>query len=301
MALICPEEIEGKRILISPLNWGWGHVSRCIPVIKDLLGRRNSLVVACTDEQRAVFEEYFSELQFVDHDPYPFYFGGKGHFTFDMLRRRKALNARLKREFTETEALVDRWKIDIVLSDHRYGFRSRRVPSFFLTHQVNLPVRFGEGWVQSLHHKLIREFDGLWIFDNEKHSLAGNLSVNTGRFPAFYMGPRSRFEGCSDSERGTGTVVILSGPEVYARMFLQRFAGREDYVFIGPPSLEAEQVRLIHGWRNQDAYICKASRLIAPSGYSTIMDAHFLRVDTELYPTPGQREQEYLYRLHGAK
>ena len=31
------ENIEGSRIMIAPLNWGLGHATRCVPIIKALI------------------------------------------------------------------------------------------------------------------------------------------------------------------------------------------------------------------------------------------------------------------------
>ena len=35
-----------KRILVAPLNWGLGHASRCIPIIRKLLDRSAEVVLA---------------------------------------------------------------------------------------------------------------------------------------------------------------------------------------------------------------------------------------------------------------
>jgi predicted glycosyltransferase len=47
------------------------------------------------------------------------------------------------------------------------------------------------------------------------------------------------------------------------------------------------------------AVVRGAEKIIARSGYSTIMDLHALGVleKAELHPTPGQSEQEYLSSL----
>ena len=40
------------KILIAPLNWGLGHASRCIPIIKSLLANESEVIVACGDSQK---------------------------------------------------------------------------------------------------------------------------------------------------------------------------------------------------------------------------------------------------------
>ena len=35
-----------KNILISPLNWGLGHATRCIPIIETLLNKNENVLIA---------------------------------------------------------------------------------------------------------------------------------------------------------------------------------------------------------------------------------------------------------------
>jgi hypothetical protein len=49
-----PSEIQNKRVLISPLNWGMGHVSRCIGLVNQLISQENSIYIACDEEQQQI-------------------------------------------------------------------------------------------------------------------------------------------------------------------------------------------------------------------------------------------------------
>ncbi len=294
-----PEEIHNQRILLSPLNWGSGHVSRCIGLIHKLLSQDNTVVVACSEEQQQIFELYFDALVFEAHDPYPFRFGGKGHFAWDMLTRFGALRRRLARELKETEALVHKHRIDLVIADHRYGFRSTEVRSVFVTHQLNLPVRWYEGLVQRWHRGLMSRFDSIWVMDFPDHSLAGKLSENKAQLPVEYIGPYSRFMFYElPKEKTVEEVLVVSGPDVYARKFLGEMIPQisETAVIVGSEKLAGMEKRVMRGWKKQDEAIISAKKLISRSGYSTIMDLHFLGIEAELSPTPGQREQEYLFK-----
>ncbi|NBX80882.1 MAG: hypothetical protein EBQ94_10990, partial [Flavobacteriales bacterium] len=81
------EELVSKRILISPLNWGFGHVSRCIPLISKLLKQNNSIYIACDNQQKDIFQFYFSDslITYLSHEGYPFQFSGNGNFSWDLL------------------------------------------------------------------------------------------------------------------------------------------------------------------------------------------------------------------------
>lgn len=295
-----PADLHKKRILLSPLNWGSGHVARCIPLIHQLIGQENWVLVACSSEQRAIFQEYFENLDFIEHAPYPFQFGGKGHFGWDMLRQRSALRQRLRDEEKEVDGYVKEYRIDCVISDHRYGFRTEGCPSTFVTHQLNLPIPWYAFWVQKWHHRLIRRFQDVWVMDYPDSRLAGGLSENRHQLPVTYIGPYSRFQLYPKSDVAkAGTVFIASGPEVYARQFIEQQGAHFESgdVWIAPKNLLPTACGEGLSWREQDQKIMRAKKIIARSGYSTLMDLEQLRTEAELSATPGQLEQEYLLRL----
>jgi hypothetical protein len=307
-----PETIQHKRILISPLNWGMGHVSRCIPLIDRLLRQNNSVIIAGDASQLVIFEQYFPGLEMVIHEGYPFRFGEKGNFAFDLAARFLALNKRLKQELVETEELVKKHGIEVVISDHRYGFRSKKVPSFIVCHQLNLPVRKLESWVQRIHHNLLRNFNAIWVPDFADSRMAGDLSQNKAQMNAQFIGPLSRFERYTEKpNKDIDEVIVISGPSVYGEHFLRQIVSNRKIkraVLIASPDLTEQFSRQIaerkeieiHSsadWLACDQLILRAKKLVSRSGYSTLMDIHELGIPYELSATPGQREQEYLLGL----
>jgi hypothetical protein len=303
-----PKDIHDKRILISPLNWGMGHVARCIPLIDMLLKNGNTLFVAANSHQIKIFKCYFPLLQYIEHSGYPFGFGGKGRFEMDLLRHMNKLRGRLKNELKEVEFLVDLHKIDVVISDHRYGFRSEKCPSIFLTHQLNLPVKWYEGWVQKIHHNYLRKFDEIWVPDKEDSPYAGELSRNKASFNAKYIGILSRFSMVEKVEKDLDEIIIVSGPTVYAEQFLkeilrsQEKPTKDKVVICSDELIPIENIAGFtfissKDWRVADSYILRAKKIISRSGYSTLMDLQELNVSYEISATPGQREQEYLKGL----
>lgn len=304
-----PAEISNKRILISPLNWGMGHVSRCIPIVDFLLKQGNSVIVAGEQSQLEVFRQYFPGAEFLVHNGYPFAFGAQGNFSLDLAKQFKALRNRLREEEREVNTLVDEFAIDLVISDHRYGFRSNKVHSILITHQLNLPVRWYEGWVQRMHHRYLRLFDAIWVPDLEGSELAGQLSANSGQFNVKYIGPVSRFQLYDIPVVKTlEKVIVVSGPTVYGKKFLEEQLSsvntdERNAVIIAPKEILIElpetslQIQSSEDWRKCDQLILQAKKIVSRSGYSTLMDLTILKVPFSITPTPGQREQEYLFDL----
>ena len=55
-----------KRILIAPLDWGLGHATRCIPIIKSLL-EKNTVAIASDGEALELLRKEFPNLEITQH------------------------------------------------------------------------------------------------------------------------------------------------------------------------------------------------------------------------------------------
>jgi hypothetical protein len=306
-----PSEVFSKNVLISPLNWGMGHVARCIPLIDQLLKQQNLIFIACNESQQEIFEFYFKNQKviYIDHKGYPFRFNGKGRFWLDMLIDSVRLSKRKSYELLEVDALVDLHEIDIIISDHRYGFFSQKCKSVFMTHQLNLPVKGVFKIVQKLHEKELRKFHFIWVLDDEKSTFSGELSRNYGKFEVHYIGLLSRFSLYEKIDKVFQNVVIVSGPEPYAeQFFLEQLSISKalslQTIIISPKfygsAIEESKIRVLcsENWLEKDEVILRAKKITSRSGYSTIMDIQELKSDFEYFPTKGQSEQIYLSKLH---
>lgn len=296
-----PEEIIEKRILISVLNWGMGHVSRSIGLIQQLLKQENKVIIACSFEQEKIYRQYFESVDYVSHEGYPFKFDGKGKFGNDLMKQFSPLKKRLLKEIEEVDLLIEKYKIDFVISDHRYGFRTQKIPSIFITHQYNLPIKWYEFTVDLIHKKLMKKFDEIWIMDYKDSKLAGKLSKSNNEMKVSYIGPYSRFSlyGRDNYLAKYDNVLIASGPRIYAQGLVDDYFSNnsiKEVIVICEQEIKLPEgvIRISDDWKSQDQYILSTLKLTSRSGYSTIMDLEFLKCESELIPTPGQVEQEYL-------
>jgi predicted glycosyltransferase len=218
--------------------------------------------------------------------------------------------------------VLAREKFDMVISDNRFGLFSRDVHSVYITHQLYpiLPkrLRVFQPFARTLHAYIYRRYDEVWVPDYEEVNgcLSGDLS-HGGRFDkkAKYIGPLSRFQGEAGIEKKNNTyrvVAIISGLEpqrtIFEREIIQRFENQEDQILLvrgkmGTPQtvIQKNAMTIVPSITDKDmvAVVRGAEKIIARSGYSTIMDLHALGVleKAELHPTPGQSEQEYLSSL----
>ena len=54
------------KILVAPLDWGLGHATRCIPIIKELIRDNCTVLVAASGNIKILLQAEFPSLQFLD-------------------------------------------------------------------------------------------------------------------------------------------------------------------------------------------------------------------------------------------
>lgn len=303
--------MEPKRVLVAPLNWGLGHATRCIPIVKSLLNRNCQVVIASDGASLDLLRTEFPELKSYALTGYNPSYNGNGSLVWAMAKQLPQFIRAMKRELNETRRIVDEEGIDVILSDNRYGVRSAVLPSVLITHQLNLMMPGNLQWlsgsVNAYHRRLIRKFNYCWIPDDEQAQLAGELAKPGNQLNTRYIGPLSRLQ--SVSVNGTlpyDIVAILSGPEPQRSLFEQivedelSSSGKKCLIVRG--IVAGDRIRSHNGIdivdylgsRRLNEVLTSAGVIISRSGYSTIMDLAKLGKKSIFVPTPGQTEQEYL-------
>jgi len=305
--------VSNQRVMLSPLNWGLGHVTRTTPVIQQLLKQNNEVFICCDETQERFYRNYFPDLWYIPLEGYPFKFGGKGKWIFDLSRQLKNLNEFRKYELKKTHELALNFKPDLILSDQRFGFRNEAVKSCIISHQLNLQLPLWAGLGKSMNRKQLNKFDEIWIPDLKGSILSGDLSKTTSS-KAHYIGCLSRFsfDGGVIDEKEFAYLGIISGPEPYASQLfyelVDQFSRLEDKTaIIAPSKMITGSVRkkgncTVHTLPDKELmnYLFQSSEtVVSRSGYSTLMDLTVMQNNAILIPTPGQSEQLYLAKLHG--
>ncbi len=298
--------IENQHILFAALNWGNGHLSRSIGLIRKLLEKGNTIHFAGNEDQQAIILNYFPTIETHLLIDYPFRFSGKGNFSNDLYQGRNELLSHIKQEYLWVKNFIaSNPLITAVISDHRYGFYSEDIPSIFVTHQVKLAIKWWQFPVQYLHKMLLSPFSEVWIVDDAKKRYAGKLSQAPKSIPFQYIGILSRFETEKNKEKEINLGVV-NGPQPYAEHLFNRLLKNNDLDYLIVPSFcyfKSLDKRLVNAgdWGKIDEYFYKAKSITAYSGYSTLMDCLLLKCEMNLKPTKGQTEQEYLFQLHYGK
>jgi uncharacterized protein (TIGR00661 family) len=298
-----------KRILVAPLNWGLGHATRCMPIINALITYGFEPIIASDGEALMLLKKEFPDLLTIELPAYNVTYAKKGkHFKLKMLKDSPKLIKAIKAEKKATKTIVERYNIDGIISDNRLGVYSKKVPSVFITHQLNVLSGVTTWFSTKIHQKIIKKFDACWVPDNEgEPNLSGKLGhTNTFEIPIKYLGPLSRFTKV-DLEITNDLLVLLSGPEpqrtlLEEKLFteLKNYNGRIIFVkgvMENELTVSAQENMTVCNFMTSELLektINQSRLVISRSGYTTIMDLAKLKKHAFFIPTPGQFEQEYL-------
>ena len=304
--------VTHQRVLLSPLNWGLGHVTRTIPVIRQLLKQGNEVFVCCDEPQERFYRNYFPNLWYIPHSGYPFEFGGKGRWLFDISKQLAALNAFRKQELRTLNQYVNEFNPDLIISDQRFGFRHTSVRSCIISHQLNLPLPLWAKLANFFNQQQLNQFDEIWLPDIEGSILSGELSQMPSE-KVKYIGWLSRFKypGVTNGFKEFSHLGVVSGPDPYAKQLydtlISEFSKLESRTVIIAPSKHitgsARQFGncSIHpnpSPESMEQLFSSSETVVSRSGYSTLMDLTVMQNNALLIPTPGQLEQLYLAKKH---
>lgn len=299
--------LKNKKILISPLDWGLGHTTRIIPIIKALQDEEALVYIACNEIQKTLLDQEINNFEHIQFDGYNISYS-EAFFNLKITSQIPKILLKIKSENKALETLQKKYKFDAIISDNRFGFYHKETPSFYLTHQINIQSPFGSEILKKLHLKFIDKFSGTFIPDNQdgEVSLAGKLSHPTSGDNQHYIGTLTRF-----NQEATSTfshykyLAIISGPEPHRTSFekiiLNKFKQLDSACAIigGNINGNSEQIENITYYnhlpsKNFQEVVANSENIIIRSGYSSIMDFQVLQKPIITIPTPGQTEQEYL-------
>ena len=127
-----------KNILVSPLNWGIGHATRCIPIIKKLQEHNFNVIIASSGRSLDLLIQEFPNLDFIKINDYSIKYYSSLPMTISMLIQIPKILFNIQKENNQLKAIINDFKIDGIISDNRYGMYSNDIPSVFITHQIEI-------------------------------------------------------------------------------------------------------------------------------------------------------------------
>jgi len=305
-------EKRSPKVLLAPLDWGLGHATRCIPIIRALLAANCELHLAGNGRSLKLLKSEFPNLPSHELADYGVRYESK-HLEWEMIKQSQQILNAIKQEATETEALQSIESFELIISDNRYGVHAKPAHNVFISHQLNIQVNglwaLAKPIINQQNKARIEQFDELWVPDwaGEKN-ISGDLSKTDGldKIKLSHLGALSRFTAKTIRETKYKTISVLSGPEPQRSNFekalltqLPNILGNHLVVRgISESNSEIENgnIKLVDHLKTgelQSAFE-ESEIAISRSGYSSLMDYLVLGQKAILVATPGQTEQMYL-------
>ena len=201
------------KVLVAPLDWGLGHATRCVPVVREFLRAGAEVELAVVKANANFFREVFPDLRQRLAPSYNIVYPKHGYnMALWLLKNSVHLNAVMRYEHHFAEEMVKRHGYDVLFSDNRFAFYSKNALSIYMTHQRRIAFprafaafeRIGVMW----HANIMRKFDEVWVPDLEIYpGYAGSLShsgATPGDKPMRFVGTLSRFSEMGNDGNALG-------------------------------------------------------------------------------------------------
>ena len=301
------------KILVAPLNWGIGHASRCVPLVQRLLDEGHEVVLGGDGDSLTLLRKHFPKLRYVYLAPLNLRYSAGKRQVWAMLKAFPKLITWSLKDHALLKAVLREEPFDQVISDNRFGLylnhqspiTNNQCECIYMTHQLHIMLPRGWRWAEPLasriHARIYTRFNKVWVPDYEEmeKSLAGELSHPKAfsiQYSAIsYIGSLSRFEYQSPITNHQSpvydVVAVLSGLEPHRTLLekeiVARYTGKEETVLLVQGLMARPNTRIKRGNITMVPYLADnelavvligAKRIIARSGYSTIMDLDALGV-----------------------
>lgn len=293
------------HILYCVLNWGLGHATRSIPVIRAFQATGAVVDIASDGGPLALLRKTFPECSTIELPGYDIQYP-TGSVLLNVLSQSYKIVSAVRNEQSATQKWMRSHHYDAIVSDNRYGCYHPSVPSILITHQLSNIAKStilnaaGEWTI----NRFFRHFNEIWIPDTPDCALSGKLT-ETDRSNIRYIGHLSDQVRAPQSKQ-YDVAAILSGPEPQRSKLeeeilpqLKNYPGKcalvRGVINEGLPQQEGKVTIYPYLDRVGINRMLNSSELIVcRTGYSSLMD--LLQVGTRaiLIPTPGQPEQLYL-------
>lgn len=304
-----------NRVLVCPLGWGLGHASRLIPIIERFRKSGDKIIIAGDEPQMLYLNEFFPDIDKIVFPSFKVKLTNGSSQLFPILGIAIRLPYHTLREHFVVKGIVKKHRINLIISDNRYGLWYKGIKSILITHQLRVlfpkPFRFLEPLGAWFIRLISKKFTFCWIPDySGENNLAGDLS-HPSKLPynARYIGALSRFKDkvVDNLSHNWDLLGIVSGPSPQREFLIESIAQLSKCnnlkTLIIKGNIEEgtnifEKDGVFYAGHLNDFDFIKAVKstkhLIVRAGYSTIMDLVALGISGLIVPTPGQTEQEYL-------
>ena len=296
------------KILVAVLNWGLGHATRCIPLIRELQHFDFQPIIGSDGKALDFLKEEFPNLKYYELTSLQFSFSKNSALNqLHLLSQSIFWNKQLQKDKLLIEKIHQQENLAGIISDSRPYCYHENIPGVYLTHQLQVKSGIFSRIATAIHRRLINRFDECWVPDFEQpNAFCGKMSQwENAPLPIRYIGILSDLQTQQTNQK-YDYAGIISGAEPerskLEQQLINSFSRLEGKKIIIAGNKETNDRWIstdfeIKGLANRAEvqHIINCSKnIVARGGYSTMMDLLQLRKSALLIPTPGQTEQLYL-------
>ncbi|UCF11981.1 MAG: hypothetical protein JSW06_08055 [Thermoplasmatales archaeon] len=309
------------EIIYGICSWGLGHSTRSLPIIRKLINENNNVTIISSGRSLELLKkELGKKAHYKDIPDYPMLLSENSRqFMAKSVIYWPLFIKRIESGLVELSKLLKEKKYDLIISDARYDMYSKKIPSFFISHQMRimnpLRIKMLESGSELFNLFFFKRFSGVIVPDYIENSISGDLSHNLKKIDEnklHYIGALSDFKK-KKMKKDVDYLISISGPEPQRSILEERLAVQVQDLD-GNIVMTLGKVEKYSKTRKENistySFLTKEKReellnrakiVVSRSGYSTIMDLGVIDTKALLIPTPGQIEQEYLSEYHNKK
>lgn len=309
------------KTIYSVCSWGLGHATRSLPVIRKLIDEGHEVTIVSTGGALDLLkDEIGGKADYFDLPDYPMLLSKNAkQFMAKTMVYWPVFIRRMQSGLSHITKMVKQHNYDLIISDGRYDSYSKKIPSFFMSHQMRIknPLRISclETGSEIYNLFFFKRFCGVLIPDYRRDDLSGELSHRLRLLDEkklHYVGALSDFSK-KTIKKDIDYFISLSGPEPQRTMLEKKMLSQAKelngriVITLGKKKREIDcnedgiEVYSIVSKEKREELLNRAKMIISRSGYSTIMDLAAIGSKALMTPTPGQVEQEYLAQYHNEK
>ena len=171
-----------------------------VPIIDLLLKKDVNVIIGADNRPKEYLQGRFPGCEFITLPGYSPKYPASGSMTLAMIKSYPEMKRAAKNAHQKLQSVIKTKNIDAVISDNRYEMYDEKIPSIFITHQLNIQTpgisKIVSPVVERMINNYISKYDELWIPDFDgTPNLSGDLS-HIKKMPhdnAHFIGPLSRF------------------------------------------------------------------------------------------------------------
>jgi uncharacterized protein (TIGR00661 family) len=306
------------EIIYGVCSWGLGHATRSLPVIRKLIAEKHNVTVISNGRSLEVLrKELGNTVTYVDIPDYPMLVSeNTRQFLAKSMVYWPVFIKRIEDGLAALQKILDQKHYDCIFSDARYDMYNKKIPSFFMSHQMRimnpLGIKMFERAMERFNMFFFKRYVGVIVPDFKEDNLSGDLSHNLKRIKEadiHYVGVLSDFRK-RIVKKDIDYLISISGPEPQRSMLEEKLISQAQelqgnvVITLGKTekySVVKKKHMTTYSFVTKDLreeLLNKAKLVVSRSGYSTLMDVAVVGTKALFIPTPGQIEQEYLSAYH---